>query len=174
MPRLAVLVVACAILAGCASAFSGQMLQGVDRSLTVGVLRSDPDRYRDARVVLAGEIIDTRPRTGSTEIEVLSRPLGDGDAPRRTDESDGRFLVVAPDFLDPAVFARGRRVSMVGTVTGGEERPLGDQPYRYVVTRADQIYLWPIPVAGPYPYGYPYPYTYPYPYYGRPGWPYYW
>jgi starvation-inducible outer membrane lipoprotein len=81
MRRRLLLTLVCLALSGCASVFPGQMLQGVDRSLTVGVLRSDPDRYRDARVVLAGEIIDTRPRAGGTEIEVLSRPLGDGDAP---------------------------------------------------------------------------------------------
>lgn len=174
MRRRLLLTLVCLALSGCASVFPGQMLQGVDRSLTVGVLRSDPDRYRDARVVLAGEIIDTRSRAGGTEIEVLSRPLGDGDAPRRTDQTEGRFIMVAPDFLDPAVYARGRRVSMVGTVVGGEERPLGGQPYRYVVTRPDQIYLWPLP--SPYGYPYPYPYAgYPYPYsFGRPYWPYYW
>ena len=177
MRRLVLLLLASATLTGCASAFSSQMLQGVDRSLTVGLMRGDPDRYRNARVVLAGEIIDTRPRAGATEIEVLSRPLGDGDAPRRTDVTEGRFIMVAPDFLDPAVYSRGRRVSMVGTVTGGEERPLGDQPYRYVITRPDQIYLWPLPAYGyPYPAPYPYPYAgYPYPsYLGGPYWPYYW
>jgi outer membrane lipoprotein len=170
MRRLLVLVVACVGLAGCASVFPKEMLRGVDRSLTLAVLRSDPERYRQARVVLAGEIIETRPRTGSTEIEVLSRPLGEGDAPQRTDHSDGRFLVLAPDFLDPAVYAPGRRVSVVGTVAGSEERTLGDQPYRYVMIRADQIYLWPRPVAGA---AYPYPPA-PFPYYDRFGWPYYW
>jgi outer membrane lipoprotein len=173
MRCLLLLALVCAAVSGCASVFPGQMLQGVDRSLTLGVLRSDPDRYRNARVVLAGEIIETRPRAGRTEIEVLSRPLGDGDAPRRTDETDGRFIMVAPDFLDPAVYARGRRVSMVGTVLGGEERPLGDQPYRYVLTRPDQIYLWPLPAVYGYPYPYPYA-GYPYPYIGGPYWPYYW
>ena len=172
MRRLLLLVLVCTSVSGCASVFSGQMLQGVDRSLTVGVLRTNPDRYRDARVVLAGEIIDTRPRAGGTEIEVLSRPLGDGDAPQRTDATDGRFIMIAPGFLDPAVYARGRRVSMVGTVLGGEERALGDQPYRYVLARPDQIYLWPIP--SPYAYPAPYPYAgYPYSF-GQPYWPYYW
>ena len=169
MRRVILLVLTSVCLAGCMSVFPKEMLQGVDRSLTLAALRSDPDTYRQARVVLAGEIIETRPKTGSSEIEVLSRPLGDGDAPRRTDHSDGRFLVLAPDFLDPAIYAPGRRVSVVGTVTGSEERPLGDQPYRYVVIRADQIYLWPRPVAGA-----PYPYPPPaFPYYDRFGRPYY-
>jgi outer membrane lipoprotein len=166
MRRVVVVLLASVCFAGCMSVFPKEMLRGVDRSLTLAVLRSDPDTYRQARVVLGGEIIETRPKTGSTEIEVLSRPLGEGDAPKRTDHTDGRFLVLAPDFLDPAVFAPGRRVSVVGTVAGSEERTLGGQPYRYVMIRADQIYLWPRPVAGaPYPYP-----PAPFPYY----WPYYW
>lgn len=167
--RRGALLLGVMLLAGCVSAFPAEKLVGVDRSLTLGVLRSDPDRFRQARVVLAGEVIQTRPRPGSTEIEVISRPLGDGDAPRFTDNSDGRFLLTAPDFLDPAVYATGRRLSVVGTVTGSEERPLGDLPYRYVTVAIDQLYLWPRPVnAYPYPY---YPYYYGF---GRPYWPYYW
>ena len=112
MRRAVILMLALVWLSGCGSVFPDAMLRGVDRSLTLGVLRGDPERYRQARVVLAGEIIANRPTTGPTEIEVLSRPLGEGDRPRPTDQSDGRFLVVAPDFLDPAVFAPGRRISV--------------------------------------------------------------
>ncbi len=168
MRRAALLLLTIVGLAGCGSVFPDALLRGVDRSLTLGVLRGDPDRYRQARVVLAGEIISTRPTTGPTEIEVLARPLGESDAPRRTDQSEGRFLVVAPDFLDPAVYASGRRVSVVGTVTGTEDRSLGERSYPYVVIRPDQIYLWARDFAGG-----PYPYAGPYPYY-RPYWPYYW
>jgi outer membrane lipoprotein len=167
MRRAALLLATVTLLAGCASVFPKEKLAGVDRSITLGVLRSDPDRFRQARVVLGGEIIETRPKSGSTEIEVLSRPLGESDAPRRTDASDGRFVVVAPDFLDPAVYAPARRLSVVGTVTGSEDRPLGEHPYRYVIVAVDQLYLWPNPVAAPYPYP-------PYPYFDRFGRPYYW
>jgi outer membrane lipoprotein len=172
MRRGALLLVGVVLLTGCASVFPEEKLAGVDRSVTLGVLRSDPDRFRQARVLLGGEIVQTRPRTGSTEIEVLSRPLGERDAPQYTDFSDGRFLLVAPDFLDPAVYAVGRRLSVVGTVTGSEERPLGERPYRYVIVAVDQLYLWPRPVGTLYPYG---PYSYPYYYdrFGRPYWPYY-
>src|SRR4029450_10618600 len=101
MRRLLLLTLVCAAVSGCASVFPGQMLQGVDRSLTLGVLRRAPDPSRNARGRRAGEIIETRPRAGRTEIEVLSRALGDGDAPRRTDETDGRFILVAAAFLAP-------------------------------------------------------------------------
>ena len=55
-------------------------------------------------MVLGGVILATTPKVGQTEIEVLSRPLGEADAPRRTDQSDGRFLVVTPDFRPGRLF----------------------------------------------------------------------
>jgi outer membrane lipoprotein len=168
MSRVALLFATVLALSGCVSVFPEEKLAGVDRSLTLAALRSDPDRFVQQRVVLAGEVIETRPRIGSTEIEVLSRPLSDRDAPGFTDQSDGRFLLVAPDFLDPAVYGPGRRISVVGTVTGSQERSLGQAPYRYVVVAIDQLYLWPS--AYPYRAGSPWLDPLARPYY----WPYYW
>ena len=161
--RLTLLLVGL-LLAGCGSVFPKQSLEGVNRELSLAELRRDPEAYRSARVVLGGVIVATTPKVGQTEIEVLSRPLGDSDAPRRTDQSDGRFLVTTPDFLDPAVYATGRRLSVLGAVTGGEERKLGELPYQYPVVRAERMYLWAEDVM---PGGYPY-YGYPY-MYGPPG-----
>jgi starvation-inducible outer membrane lipoprotein len=52
---------------------------------------------------------------------------------------------------------------VVGTVTGTQERPLGERAYPYVVIRPDQIYLWARDFA--YPYTAPFPYYRPWPYY---------
>ena len=154
--RLTVLLVGL-LLTGCGSVFPKASLVGVNRALTIPELRRDADAHQGERVVLGGVILVTTPKVGQTEIEVLSRPLGEADSPRRTDQSDGRFLVVTPDFLDPAVYSTGRRVSVLGTVTGGEERKLGELPYRYPVIRAERMYLWAEDLAlGGYPYyGYP-------------------
>ncbi len=172
------------LLAGCGSVFPKDSLLGVNRALTPAELRRDPDAHRGERVVLGGVILSTTPKVGQTEIEVLSRPLGESDAPRRTDQSDGRFLVTTPDFLDPAVYATGRRLSVLGAVTGGEERKVGELPYRYPVIRAERMYLWAEDVGlGGYPY-YGYPFMYGPPgfyvggYWGRrfpgPYYPYWW
>ena len=161
--RLTILLVGL-LLAGCGSVFPKASLVGVNRALTMEELRRDPDAHRGARVVLGGVILSTTPKVGQTEIEVLSRPLGESDAPKRTDRSDGRFLVTTTDFLDPAVYATGRRLTALGTVTGGEERKLGELPYRYPVIRAERLYLWAEDVGlGGYPY-YGYPFVY-----GPPG-----
>jgi len=130
--------------AGCASApFPDDTLRGVDRALTLNALRASPAAHRGARVILGGQIIATMPKPGATEIEVLSRRLRDGGAPEGGDRSDGRFLVRTAKFLDPAIYAPGRRLTVLGTVTGAEERPIGTVPYTYVVVEAERLKLWP-------------------------------
>lgn len=175
MRWLRVLALALA-LGGCVSAFPDAALEGVDRRLTMTELLAAPmGTHVNARVVLAGEILVTRPKVGETEIEVLSRPLRFDDSPERTDASNGRFLARSRNFLDPAVFGPGRRITVLGTVTGGEERNLGDLPYAYPVIQIEQVRLWPLDPLG-YPGYYYAPYWGPYwgwGFYGRP-WRYRW
>jgi outer membrane lipoprotein len=130
--------------AGCASApFPEETLRGVDRSLGLEALRARPAALRGARVMLGGQIIATVPKPGATEIEIHSRPLRGGGAPEAGDRSDGRFLARTTEFLDPAIYAPGRRLTVLGTVKGTEERPVGTVPYTYVVVDAERLKLWP-------------------------------
>jgi outer membrane lipoprotein len=179
--RVAPLLAFALLLAGCATAFPPSALEGVNRQVTVSELRRDPAAYVGQRVIVGGEILATRTRPGQTEIELLGRPLRFDDAPDRTDASEGRVLVHTGQFLDPAVFAEGRRITVIGRVTGAEERAIGDLPYRYPVIASEQLRLWSREVpAALYPYPYPgfpwWPYGYrnrPY-WYGPPPYPYWW
>jgi outer membrane lipoprotein len=167
------------LLAGCASAFPDDALRSVDRSVTVTALRQDPAANLGRRVLLGGDILATRPMPNQTEVELLSKPLDGDDRPRHGDASDGRVIVTTPQFLDPAVYAEGRRMTVIATVTGEEERKIAELPYRYPVVAADAIKLWPREVVGPaYPPPWPYYYPWPYPYGWRfRGWgpgPYWW
>ncbi|HET8578857.1 MAG TPA: Slp family lipoprotein [Methylomirabilota bacterium] len=157
------------LLSGCVSAFPEEALRSVNRAITMSARATDPTLYVNQRVILGGEILATRPRTGETEIEVLARPLRD-DIPERSDRSEGRFLVTTAGFLDPAVFAPGRRLTVIGTVTGVEERKIGEVAYRYPVLATVRLQLWPREWDAPPPFypGYPwglYERLYPRPYY---------
>jgi outer membrane lipoprotein len=99
-------------------------------------------------------------------VELLS--LDREDRPRHGDTSDGRVIVTTPQFLDPEVYAAGRRMTVIATVTGEEERKIAELPYRYPVVAAESIKLWPREVVVPYPPPWPYFYPWPYPY----GWRY--
>ena len=161
---IVIALLAAAVLSGCVSAFPEDALRGVNRELTLSALRADPTAPVDQRAILGGEILVTQPRVDETEIEVLGRRLRSDDSPERSDRSEGRFLVRARGFLDPAVYAAGRRITVVGTVLAAEERPIGSLPYRYPVIASEGIRLWPQDIAVPYPS----------PYYYDPYWPSYW
>jgi len=154
--RSLTLVAAAALFgAGCATApFPAELTRSVNRSLTLAQIRDDPRAHLGARVMLGGEVLVTTPKAGRTELEVLAHRLDGRDAPERSDSSSGRFLVRMPDFLDPAIYARGRRITVLGTVAGSEERTLGELPYAYPVIAAERIKLWPKEgawVGGEYP-----------------------
>lgn len=159
------------LLGGCASAFPTEVMRTVNTDLTVDELRRDPAGAKGQRVMVGGEILATQPRPGETEIELLARRLDGDGSPERSDRSPGRILFRSVDFLDPAVYAPGRRITVVGTVTGVEERKVGEILYRYPVITVERIRLWPKDVAlePAYPWA-PWPYYGPFydPYYFGP------
>jgi len=161
------------LLTGCASAFPAEVMQTVNAAITVDALRADPLAYKGQRVMVGGAILSTQPRTGETEIELLGQRLQSDGVPELGDQSPGRLLLRSPDFLDPAVYSAGRRITVIGTVTGVEDRKVGEVPYRYPVIQVERIRLWPKEfVVSPayYPWA-PWPYYPPYydPYFWPPG-----
>ena len=147
------------LVGGCATAFPESVMRTVDTRITADEVLRDPAALKGARVILGGEILAVQPRPGSTEIELLLRRLRGDDSPERNDRSPGRALLHTPEFLDPAVYAPGRRITVVGEVAGVEERRIGEVPYRYPVITVERIRLWPkdvvvAPAYYPYPWGF--------------------
>ena len=72
------------------------------------------------------------------------------------DESEGRFLVLYPGYLDVAIYNGGRKVTVAGEIQGKKIQRLGEIDYTYPLTSAKEIHLWPVEKKGrvycPYPY----------------------
>lgn len=165
-------------LVGCnASPFSAQLRKEAKQQPSFAQISANPSAYRGQHVILGGSIVQTTNQARTTEIEILQRPLDSyDDRPEDTDQSFGRFLARCPGFLDSAIYAKGREVTIAGEIQGREERPLDQTQYPYPVVQCRQIHLWPSqpPNAYYYPYyyggwgpwgrGWPgyYPYWYPY------------
>ncbi len=152
-------------------------MRTVNTRVPVEALRQDPAAHKGERVIVGGEILATTPRAGQTEVELLARSLRGDDSPERSDRSPGRLVLRTADFLDPAVYAPGRRITVVGEVDGAEDRKVGELPYRYPLIAVERIRLWPKDVVvspayyswGYWPYG-PYaPYYYDPYVFGPPG-----
>jgi outer membrane lipoprotein len=121
----------------------------IDTSLTFGELQASPTSHIGKVVALGGEVLHaTRLRDG-TSMEVLQVPL-DGSEPRMAvQQSQGRFLAVQDEFLDPATLSGRPRVTIVGEVTGAKTQRLDDSQYTYPVLAVKHMKVWQEPV----PYG---------------------
>jgi outer membrane lipoprotein len=169
----------CLALIGCAG-------QQTDDGSSVSAIpflhvKAAPDSYRGQSAVFGGEVLSARRLKEGTRIEVLQLPLDRSERPGtdRT-QSQGRFMAMQRDFLDPATMPPGTRVLVTGEITGSITLPLDETEYTYPVIEARHIEVLPPPEVayhwrrpyysphmgpGPYwgPYGSPYWRPWPYP-----------
>ncbi len=95
------------------------------------------------RVRWGGEIIHVDPKADTTCFEVLSRELWSDARPKRRDASEGRFIACSKGFYDPAIYTKGRDLTVTGELAGTEQRMVGAHSYTYARVDADGVYLWP-------------------------------
>jgi len=135
-------------LIGCSPPFPSELLEKVEKNIPFTSLQKEPERYAGKLLLLGGTIVETKNLTEGTRIEVLQRPL-DGEArPELSDRTDGRFLIMTRQFLDAAVYHRGRMITVIGEVSLPVVLPLNEIEYRYPVLDAKSLHLW-APSAGP-------------------------
>lgn len=176
--RNAFIVAAAVLLAACASA-PASIGDAPPGDPTLPAVRTAPERYRAQTVRWGGVIASVRNLKDESELEVVGRRLDRNARPLAEDHSDGRFLARVTQFIDPAIYAVGREVTLRGELEESVARTIGEFPYTYPVVRVEAIYLWaqrPATARYPdydpfwhdpfYPWGYPY-----WPYY-RPRYPY--
>jgi len=130
------------LIAACAPVISQTTMSTVDQSLTFTALQQKPDAYKGKVVVLGGQIIMTTVKDNETWIEVLEKKLDSSQKPENTDQSAGRFLVRFAGFLDPAIYAVGRTLTVAGQVEGKVVRPINEIKYTYPVLTAKEHRLW--------------------------------
>jgi len=134
--------------AGCSPPFPEELLQKVEKDVPFIALQKVPENYAGKLLLLGGTIVETKNLTEGTRIEVLQKPL-DGEArPELSDRTDGRFLILAQQFLDGAVYQRGRMITVIGEVAAPQVLLLGEIEYRYPVLMAKSLHLWS-PYTGP-------------------------
>ena len=102
----------------CGSAIPKESLKQVDPEITFQMLIKDPDRYKGKVVLVGGQIVSTTVRESESWVEILQQPLDWKQRPQNTDVSYGRFLVRFQGFLDPAIYAAGKKITVLGEVLG--------------------------------------------------------
>ena len=131
-----------AYLQGCATGISPQGRSQVTYQGSFGALQSNPGAYQGQTALLGGKILEVKATPSLSELVVLQFPLASGDRPEDADQSQGRFLVRSDKFLDPAVYQKDLKVTVLGQITGSESRPIGGFNYLYPVLQAREIKVW--------------------------------
>jgi outer membrane lipoprotein len=134
--------------AGCAPTFPRQITDRVDRHVSFKELQADPGKYKDAWLMLGGVIVSSRNTKEGTYLEILQKPLESDGRPVDTDATEGRFLVQSEEYLDSAVYHRGRVITVVGEVVGQQTMPLDETTYQYPLLAIKAMHLW-TPSSGP-------------------------
>jgi outer membrane lipoprotein len=131
-----------AILSSCTCPISDVYRKEARPDVDFSSVHSNPAAYRGTLVIWGGEILRTVNSEGKSDIIVLETPLDQWEKPVSDVHSRGRFIVQDNRFLDPAVFAKGRKITVAGVMIGEQRQRLGRTSYTYPLIRANQIHLW--------------------------------
>ncbi len=167
MPQILVLLTLSLMLFSCAPVLSREYLREGSREASFQLLRENPNKYKGGLFILGGVIVHSKFTAAGSQIEAMHVPVDDSGYFQETGSSEGRFLAVSPKdgtMLEPAVYHRGRRVTLAGEFIELGKGRIDEMEYVYPVFRIKQIYLWP-EERPYYYYGYYGPWFYPYPYY---------
>ncbi len=149
------LAAACCLAAGCAgNPIKKDLRMQAGKDLTFERVAAAPAEYAGKLVIWGGYIVSALDSSEYTELNIVDTPLDSSDEPEAIESSRGRFLARVRGFLDPAVYTKGRKITVAGKVAGQQIRPLGKRKYSYPVLEPEQLYLWPRENAAPEPYYY--------------------
>ena len=157
MRRLSGIVLHVLLLSACASQIPEQIRNVPADAPSVVTARADIESAVGARVRWGGTITEVENRELQTWIEIVARNLRDDARPRESDQSQGRFLARLEGFLDPAIYSKGREITVVGDIEGAQTRTIDEYDYRYPVIDVESHHLWePLPDYRDMHYPYPY------------------
>jgi outer membrane lipoprotein len=143
MKRLVVAFGISLLVQGCTYAISPEMVDQSDNTLTFRQLQADPDTFKGKIIILGGIIVQTSTTKHATIIEIVERPLDYWGKPKRTNKTEGRFLVVHNGYLDPMLFSPGSAITVAAEIEGTRGKSLGEIDYSYPVVVSKELKLWP-------------------------------
>ncbi len=142
-------------LAGCA-AHPRPEAAHIDRHMGLHAVLAHPRRTRGARVRWGGVVVQDNVGPQHSTLTILAYPLSADGRPRLRAMPEGRFQAVAPGYLDPMLFARGRLVTIVGTVIGTRPGLIGQARYVYPWVQLLASHVWHVyrPPRGHWNFGF--------------------
>lgn len=117
--------------------------QEIDATVSFAELKRAPSEYTGRTVMVGGNVLRAKRTGAGTELEVLQLPTArEGGLTEERLRSQGRFLAVQEQFLDPASLPEGTPITVIGTVKGETTRQLDESDYTYPILEIKHIIDW--------------------------------
>jgi outer membrane lipoprotein len=130
------------VLVGCSSVPDEIASENEEALVGYKVAKHQGEKVAGEPARWGGVIADVRNAEDHNVLEIVSFPLQRWGRPEVSDNSQGRFLAVVNDFIDPDVYKQGRSMSFVGTIGQTQQGKIGEYVYTYPVIEATGYYLW--------------------------------
>jgi outer membrane lipoprotein len=115
----------------------------IDTTVSFADLKRAPGEYVGRTVMIGGNVIKAKRTGAGTELEILQLPNEkEGILTEERLRSQGRFLAVREQFLDPASVPAGTPITVIGTVKGETTRQLDESDYTYLILEIKHIIDW--------------------------------
>ncbi|MDN5753523.1 MAG: Slp family lipoprotein [Nitrosospira sp.] len=148
------LLLSCLLLMGACSGLPERVRNVPVSDVSYVQARQNLSSYKGTSVRWGGVIVDVENEENFTLVEVLSYPQSSYGRPQLRKESGGRFVIQSSEFLDPAVYAKDKEITVAGTIEGDVERVIGKKRIRMPLVSSKALYLWPAYQSYPYYGGY--------------------
>jgi outer membrane lipoprotein len=115
--------------------------KSLDLDIKFEPLANDPILFIGKRVLFGGLIVATRNIKDGTELEIIQKNIEPYGNLETGDYSGGRFLFFRKGYLEPEIYASGRKIIGVGKVTGQKSGKVGDYLYNFPVIDVEELHL---------------------------------
>lgn len=103
---------------------------------------TSPANFRNLQVVWGGSVIAVRNLADHSEIEILAYPLDSSQRPRLDQPATGRFIAIAPGFVEPMNYPLGSLVTLRGTLDGARNGEVGQADYTFALVHSEAMHRW--------------------------------
>lgn len=138
--KLSLVLVAGAVLAGCAS--TPAQIQFEQPNLSFTQVAQNPSAFTEKEVRWGGIVARVENLEKDTLIEVVNLPLGRQARPVASQETGGRFIARIPGFLDPMIYTQGKEITVVGMLAEPMPGKVGEHKINFPVVDARGHQLW--------------------------------
>jgi outer membrane lipoprotein len=105
-------------------------------------VKEDPEGYVGFKARWGGVIANIENQPEQTMVEVVHFNLNRSSRPIISDETQGRFRFYYKGMLDPVIYAKGKSITVAGTISNPEKGKIGEQTYLFPVLKAKGVHLW--------------------------------